>query len=736
MNNPATPHASAAFRQEEMNTAIDKKDSSDYWSPEQMQSIHRMLHPRSIAVVGATPKGGYGGRLLNAVLKARDRVSIYPVNPNYEEIAGVRAYPSIAALPAAPDLVGIVVPHGKVLGVLRDCREMKAGSAVIISAGFAERGTDAGADLQTEVGRFARESGIRIAGPNCLGVANVRDNIWATASSRTLGGLTGHIGLVCQSGATAFGPFLLRAVDSGIGLSHIVSTGNETDLDFADFARYLVDDDETRVIAGFVEGFKNVRKVIAVAKLAAERGKPVVLIKIGRSTSGAQAARSHTAALTGADSLYEALFKQYGVIRVKDYDELLETAQLLSRSRKPKKPGVAVVSHSGGISSLTADMLGVSGITLPPLTERARRGINGIIGESGWAANPSDVTGYARREEFAQIMDYMIEEPEVGTLVVASAGAGNQVEQVIALRDRTDKNVAYFWTGSRFDDKTLPALKAANVPVFYSPETLARALENLISYHAWRDSRQPSVALPSRTAAQEAVRAQLLVSKDAALSESESKSAIAAWDVPITRQVLASSVDDAVEAAKRIGYPVALKVDTPDIPHKTEAGVVRLNVADEAALRAAYADIMASARRNAPQARVTGVLIQEMVTGGIEVIVGVKHDPQMGAMLVFGTGGVMVEVYEDIAIRHCPITHAEALRMIAEVKGARLLKGYRGKSAADIDALARVLTRVSHMAVHLEDVLGELDINPLMVLPQGQGAKAADALLVVRRPAS
>ena len=217
---------------------------------------------------------------------------------------------------------------------------------------------------------------MRFTGPNCLGVANVRENIWPTASSRTLGGLTGHIGLVCQSGATAFGPFLLRAVDSGIGLCHIISTGNEIDLDFSDFARYLVDDPETRVIAGFVEGFKNVNKLIAVAELAAERGKPIVLIKIGRSESGAQAARSHTAALTGADALYDAVFKQYGIIRVQDYDELLEISQLLAHSRKPQKPGIAVVSHSGGISSLTADMLGQAGLDLPPLTDRARDGIN------------------------------------------------------------------------------------------------------------------------------------------------------------------------------------------------------------------------------------------------------------------------------------------------------------------------------------------------------------------------
>jgi len=726
--------AADSDEKQDMTNATQESLYGQYWSPAQMQSIHRMLHPRSIAVVGATPKGGYGGRLLTAVLRSRERVRVYPVNPNYEEVSGVRSYPSVASLPEAPDLVGIVVPHSKVLGVLRECRDRQAGSAVIISAGFAERGTEAGAQMQIDLARFARESGVRIAGPNCLGLANVRDDIWATASSRTLGGLDGHIGLVCQSGATAFGPFLLRAVDSGIGLSYIISTGNETDLDFADFARYLVDDPGTRVIAGFVEGFKDVRKVIAVARLAAERGKPIVLIKIGRSASGSQAARSHTAALTGADELYEALFRQYGIIRVKDYDELLETAQLLARSRKPKKAGVAVVSHSGGISSLTADMLGVSGLSLPPLTDRARDGINAILKESGWAANPSDVTGFARREEFTPIMNYMIEEPEVGTLVIASAGAGTQVEQVVALRDRTDKNVAFFWTASRYDDKALPALKAANVPLFYSPETLARSLKNLIGYHAWREARPAETALPARTRAQDAVRERLAASAHATLSEKESKDAIAAWDIPVTSQVLAATADDAVAAAESIGYPVALKVDSPDIPHKTEAGVVRLSLLDAASVRAAYEEIVANARRNVPDARLAGVLVQEMVDGGVEVIVGVKRDPQMGPMLLFGTGGVMVEVYNDVALRHCPIARTEALRMIDEVKGARLLKGYRGKPACDIDALAGVLVRVSHMAVHLDGVLAELDINPLMVLPQGRGVKAADALLVTRKP--
>jgi acetate---CoA ligase (ADP-forming) len=703
-------------------------------SDQQLKAIGKMLNPRSIAVVGASPKGGYGGRLLTKVLLSKDRVPVYPVNPNYDEIMGVRAYRSLADLPEAPDLVGVVVPYQKVLGVLQECVDKKAGSALIISAGFAERATDEGRDLQRQIGVFAKTSGLRIAGPNCLGLANVKDSIWATAASGGVEGLPGHIGLICQSGATAFGPFVVHAQDNGIGFSHIISTGNEADLDFADFARYLVDDEATHVIAGFVEGFKDVRKFLAVAELAAARGKPIVLIKIGRSEAGARAARSHTASLTGADAMYEAVFKQYGVIRVQDYDELLEISHMFAHIRRPPKTGVAVVSHSGGISSLTADMCGQAGLELPPLSQRASDGLNAILKGFGGAGNPADVTGKARSDVFPQIMDYLINEPEVGTLVVASRGPVSQADQVIALRDRSEKALAYLWTGSRADKTGLPALKAAHIPIFYSPEKLARALASLIAYHRWRERRatEGPPTLPPPTAEQEQAIAQLSGVKQTALSESASRKLIAAWGVqgPTERQV--QSVDAAVAAAQDIGYPVALKVDSSDILHKTEAGVVRLNLRDADAVRNAYAEVIANAACHAPKAKISGVLVQEMISGGVEVIVGVSYDAQLGAMLLFGSGGVTVEVYNDVALRHCPVSRAEALNMIAEVKGAKLLRGFRGQPPADIDALADMLVRISNMALHLEGRIAELDINPLMVLPAGKGGRAADALVVLK----
>jgi acetyltransferase len=630
--------------------------------------------------------------------------------------------------------VGIVVPYNQVLEVLKECHQKGAGSAVVISAGFSERGLEDRRNLQAQLGAFAQESGIRVCGPNCLGVANVKDDIWASSSSRGAEGLSGPIGLVCQSGASAFGPFLVRAVDHGIGYSYVVSTGNEADLDFADFARYLLDDESTRVIAGFVEGFKDARKFIEVADLAAQRGKPIVLIKIGRSELGARAAQSHTAALTGVDALYDAVFAQHGVTRVQDYDELLEVSQLLAYAPRPKKPGVAVVSHSGGVSSLTADMCGQAGLVLPPLSDHARDGINGVLKGFGWAANPSDVTGFANSESFPEIMDYLSNEPEVGTLVVASAGADSQAEQVIAQRDRSDKGVVFMWTGSRSATDGLARLKAAHIPVFYVPDKLARGLRSLLDYHTWRDRRlaEGPARVPPQDHQQRLTVARLRDLGHLTLSESESKQMVAAWGVPVSNDVRADSADAALAAARAIGYPVVLKVDSPDIPHKTEARVVRLGLRDAREVEAAFAQVMANATAYNPRAAINGVLVQEMVSDGVEVIIGVSYDNQLGPVLLFGTGGVLVEVYNDVALRLCPITRSEALRMVSEVKGAKLLQGFRGRPAADMDALADTLVQVSHLAVSLEGTLAELDINPLMVLPAGRGVKAVDALAVFR----
>ena len=705
------------------------------WTDSQMASIHTMLNPRSVAIVGATPRMQYGGRFLAKALQYKDRLKVFAVNPRYEEVMGVRSYPNVTALPETPDVAAIVVPYNQVLDTLQECHRKGVRAAIVISAGFAERDVDDRRDLQGELGAFARESGLRISGPNCLGLANIKDDLWLTASSKAMKNTKGAIGLICQSGATLFGPLLARAEDCGIGFSYVISTGNEADLDFADFARYLVDDPDTKVIAGFVEGFKDADKVIEVARLAAERGKPMVLIKIGRSETGARAARSHTASLTGSDALFDAVFAQYGISRVASYDELLDVSHLLAYTPKPSCPGIALVSHSGGVSSLTADMLGQTGLDLPPLTDKARDGINGILKGFGWAANPADVTGYANSDSFPEIMELLIEQPDVGTLVVASSGGEKQASQIIAQRDRSAKGVAFMWTGGRLGENPgLKMLMEANVSRFYGPDTLARGLKHLQDYHAWRERRLRdgfAAAVPM-TAAQRRTADALQGLGRTALTESESKRLIAAWGVPVSRDERVPSADAAVTAAERVGFPVALKVESPDILHKTEAGIVRLGLRDAGQVRSAYDDILKAARAYNSSAEISGVLVQEMVEGGTEVIVGVSYDAQLGPTILFGTGGVMVEVYNDVALRRCPITAAEAEDMISQVKGARLLQGFRGRPRGDIAALAEALVQISQMAAQLDGRLAELDINPLMVLPEGRGVKAVDGLVLFR----
>lgn len=703
------------------------------WTADQLQSIHRMLNPSSIAVVGATPRLQYGGRFLRAALQAGDRIRVYPVNPRYDEIMGVRSYPSLQDVPEAPDVVGIVVPYHQVMPTLEECVQKRAGSAIVISAGFAERGDGGRLDLQRQIGDLARQSGVRISGPNCLGVANVKAGIWACAGSRLVMSGGGPIALVSQSGASAFGPFLTRAVDLGIGYSYIVTTGNEADLESSDFMRYLLDDPDTRVIACFIEGFKDGRKFMEVARLAAERGKPIVLIKIGRSSAGAKAATSHTAAMTGADAVHDAVFKQYGVIRVEDYDELLETAQFLAYTPPLRKEGVSIVSHSGGISSLTADKCGQMGLQLPDLTPSSRDGLNEVLKGFGWAANPADVTTYANSESFPQIMRYMVEGPEVGMLAIASAGGDGQAQQVIAMRDAADKPLAFLWTGSLTATDGLNKLKEAKIPVFLSPDRLARGLRSKINSQRWRERCREAgkVPLPPLTVWQREALQALNGNERRALTEHEARRFLAHWEVTGVREERTTTVGDAVAAAGRIGYPVVLKVESPDIPHKTEAGVVRLRLQSDVEVRQAYAEIMHNVERHAPNAQVLGVLVQEMVHGGIEVIVGLSHDPLFGPVLLLGMGGIFTELYQDVALRACPITESDAREMLQEVKGARLLEGFRGHPAADVEALIHLLVCVSHLGAQCEQEIREMDLNPLLVLPRGQGVRAADALIVL-----
>ena len=709
----------------------------EYWTDQQLSSIDKMLNPRSIAVVGATDRMQYGGRFLRSALSAGDRVRVYPVNPRYDELMGLQCYPSVTDLPESPDLVGIIVPYHRVIPVLRESVDKGAGSAIVISAGFSERWEEDRRLLQNELGRLALESGVRVSGPNCLGLANVKAGVWPCSSSSTVFEKleTGNIGLVCQSGASAFGPFLSRAIGRGVGYSYIVSTGNEADLEASDFARYLLDDDDTKVIAMFVEGFKNARKFLEVARLAAKKGKPIVLIKIGRSDLGARAAGYHTASSTGVDAVYEGAFKQHGVTRVADWDQLLEVSQMLADNPAPSPPGIAVMSHSGGVCSLTADALGAEGLELPDLSAEAQHAIGQILDGFGWAGNPADITGHASRDTVELIMEHLISQPQVSALVVASSASDEQVQHVVDVADRHDKTVAYLHTGNELGAPTgVDALKRARIPVFYSPENLASAFRKLHDYHDWRLRTLDGGfgAAQVMSGPQRSIAHELRTLGSRTLTADEAKRVLGGWGVAVIRYLRVSTVEEAAAAAAdRIGYPVALKVEPRSADENTpDSG--EIVATDLTGTCRAYEEVLRSAILGSWSTEVPVVLVREMAPGGTEVAVRVKRDQQLGAVLTFGMGGLFAEAMAHVSLRICPISSQDARDMVDEAAGSRILTGLNGRPRGDVNSLIDTLLRISDLAVNLEGVVDEIDIDPLIVLPEGVGVKALYTSITVK----
>jgi acetyltransferase len=705
-------------------------------------AIAAMLRPKSIAVIGATDRL-YGGRLLNNLIRGGFKGRLYPVNPKREQVFGLPCFPSIRALPEPVDSAAILIPAPGVLGALQECAERGVKAAVIISAGFAEMGDARGQQLQQDLRRLARETGVRVCGPNCLGVSNVADGIWTSANPTVEAGAVagpGAVALVSQSGATAYGPLMALAKDRGIGFRYVVSTGNEADLDLTDFVEFLLEDPEVKSIALMVEGLRDGPKFVRVARLALSRGKPLVVLKLGRSAVGAGVSRTHTGALTGSDAVQTAMFRQCGVVRVDDYDELVETAAMFAKTRIPDGDRVGLVSHGGGICGAIGDNCGGLGLSVPPLTDRTLKTLQTILEGRGAAANPADITLHGSRDTFPVILKAMVEDDNIDLLGVATAGTEKMARAVIDTAKESRKPVLFMWTESVRDQLALPLLQQSEVPVFYLPGRFANGIRSLVEYrrarHRYREEAPREAVLDEAaqalwsTAADEVT--DLLHSTGGhTLDEHRSKVALSLLGIPVTREVLCTSLREAESAAADLGYPVALKVISRQIPHKTDARVIRLDVRDTRELAEAWEAVLANAHAFAPAAAIDGVLVQEMVIGSVEVIVGLSRDAQFGPVLLFGMGGVFVEALGAVSRRLCPITPADAREMIAEVRGMeQILGGYRGRPAADVPALIDVLCRLSRMAISAGELLAEVDINPLAILPKGQGVRALDALVV------
>ena len=686
--------------------------------------LDEFLSPRTFALIGVSGTPGRPGYSLFTKVRAKMEAiggKVLPVNPKVDEIDGVPCYPRLADVPEAVDVAVIMV--GDVVPALEECVAAKVKYVIIFSAGFAEIGEE-GARLQQQVEEIARRGGVRLFGPN----TNVN-------AFETFADLEGpKVALITQSGHQ--GRPIVQGQEFGVGFSYWVPTGNEVDLESADFFRYFVDHEPTGVIAGYIEGFKNGEKLKRAADYAARKGKPIVLVKVGRSAAGSRMAMAHTGHLAGSDAVHDAVFRQYGVIRVDDLDELLETSALFTRAAKPAGERVCVYAISGGTGALMADLLGAANLDMPELAAETQRRLRELIPSYLTVRNPVDNGAVVLTQGLGpKIFEVLLDDPSTDLVVVPITGAFPPLSDILA-KEVVDayrcgrKPVVVVWGSPKIDETAFRILVEGRVPMFRSFRNCVKALGAFFGHHRFVASYEsPYDAKPVVSLAGDR-DVESLLSGEGALSESASTELLARYGIPVSRGKVCTSATEAASFASELGVPVALKVSSKDILHKSDAGLVKLGLSGDDAVNDAFAAIDRDARRAFPSADIDGILVQEMLSGGQEVIVGLSRDPQFGPVVMFGLGGIFVEALGDVALRALPISRADAEAMVREIRGAKILQGIRGRAPADIDAIVDVILRVAALGTDYGDRIAELDVNPLIVFSRGNGARAADALVV------
>jgi acyl-CoA synthetase (NDP forming) len=703
---------------------------------EKRVDLKRFFNPHSIAIVGASPDfSKITGRTLKYLLRHRFKGKIYPINPKYQEMAGLPCYPSISDLPEAADLAWIQIPRDRVMGVLEECSVKGIRQAVIHSAGMAEIGSE-GKRKELEMKSFSQAHGIRICGPNTAGYVNVVDGVALTpVVALELYPLTkGKIGFISQSGGMT-GAILTRAEARCIGFSYIVSTGNEMDLDVSDFIRFMVEDPHTRVISLFLETVRRPEEFLKASDLALQSGKPLICLKVGKAEVGVRAAASHTGALTGSDEVYEAVFKKKGITRVDTLEDLFETASLFEKYSPPKGRRVGVLTTTGGGAMLLADEGGTLGLDFPKPSEKTIKTLSQNLPSFASISNPLDVTFSGVGGGYERSLNLFLEDAQFD-IVVAVVGTSSQfapemgVKPILKREKGGGKPLVAFLNPNAEEAARL--LEKDGIPTFRTPEGCARALKYFCDHGNFLDKRRKSFELPQSPPFKADQREvdNILERSPSSLNEFESKKLLRLYGLPTVREGLARSPEEAVQLAQEMGYPVVLKVCSSDILHKTEADAVRLGLASDTEVRSAFEDLLSKSHRYRPEAKIDGVLIQEMVQGSEEVIIGMFQDQNFGPAILFGLGGVFVEIMKDVSLRIPPLSRTEAEEMIREVKGFRLLDGYRGREPKDIEVLIDALVRFSRLCVDLKGEIQTAEINPLMVLKKGEGVKAVDALIV------
>jgi acyl-CoA synthetase (NDP forming) len=699
--------------------------------------LERFFNPRSIAIIGASQDfGTISGQPFKHLQSHGYAGTLYPVNPRYAQVGGVKCYPSLAELPETPDLVLILVNASRVTDMLRQCGAKGVPYVIIFSSGFSEVG-GGGVSLQQELAAIAREHDIGVIGPNCQGMINVADGVFAGFGSVFSSDYEpGPVSMVSQSGGFGFSVMNLSSKDGGLGFRQMVTTGNEIGVSTLDFIEYFIRDPKTEIIAGYVEGLKDAHRLIEVGEKALQAGKPVLMWKVGNTEQGQRAAASHTANLGGAMALYRAAFRQKGIIQVDDIQDVVDYGRAFRSKRLPKGNRLAIITISGGAGILMTDEIVAGGMTLAQLAPGTLEKLREFIPSFGSLLNPVDVTAAIFNDLtlINRTLQTIIDDPGVDCVAMINASlqgdlANTIAGEIVAVAKKTDKPVFLSWSARDvLAQEAYAQLDGALIPHYKSPVRCGRALAAVWWYadakrrNEVQRSEKPLV-LEGRAARN------ILQGRTADVAEYEAKRILAEYGIPVTQEALALSADEALKAAKRIGYPVAIKIQSPDIPHKTEAKAVRLGITDDAALRAGFDEVIANAKAYKADAKIEGVLVQEMVKGGTEAILGVTNDPLFGPAVMFGLGGIFAEVLKDVSFRLAPVTKSVAREMIEEIKGYPVLAGARGQAPADIDALADAIVKLSALAIDLKDSLAELDINPLFVMEKGKGVKAADALI-------
>jgi acyl-CoA synthetase (NDP forming) len=701
--------------------------------------LTRLFAPRSVALIGATDHPTrFGGRVFQTLLGFGYSGRIYPINPRADKLLGLTCYPSVADLPETPDHAGIVVATERVFDALESCAARGIPFATVYSAGFAETGTDAGRARQAQLSAFAQRTGMRIMGPNCNGVVNFVDRFAMTSTGSIRGAkvLPGNVGVVSHSGGLGQITVMWRAMEAGVGISYEASVGNEADLDTLDFARFMLRSDTTDLILLAIEGVKDGAKLVELAREAAEREKPIVVLKFGRTAAGTRAAASHTGTIAGTDAIYDAAFRQFGMIRVAEANELYEMAILLRNRRWPKGRRAASAAATGGNIVQLADVGETLGIEWPEYAAETQAKLDTLMPGYGKVSNPTDMTSLAtgEPENFRRALQAIADDPSVD--FVAPIFAFNKrvdIERGADFVRSCAKPAAMLWIGGCNDDDQFGPreLIAQGVPVYRNATPCLRAVRAAADFGVTVARRKAGTDVPDRPAELDPRAArECLGAAGSQLTEREAKAVLAAYGFSVTQERLARSADEAVAHARALGGRVAIKIDSAHIQHKTDAGALRLGVEGDASVRQAYDEVIAAGKHYAASAAINGVLVQEMVAPGIELMLGIVRDPVFGPVIAAGLGGIHVEVLRDIAYRIAPVAPDEAARMLSELRAYKLLEGVRGAQSSDIDVLIATIVRLSWFAHDFVAEVAELDINPLRVFAHGEGVRVVDALLV------